>query len=73
MFPTTDLRLRTYAQMLLRHRLAIVLVVVVVLAIGVVPSLLEDEQYRVFRVVAHTDRGGLAIPGLQRPTQRADP
>ena len=44
-FPTTDLRLRAYAQVLLRHRVAILVVIIAVVVIGVTPTLLEDASY----------------------------
>ena len=45
MFPTTDLRLRAYVQVLVRHRLAIVLTAFVVVVVGTAPSLLAEPVY----------------------------
>ncbi len=45
MLPSSDQRLRAYAQLLVRHRLAIVATTLLVLALGVVPTLLEDPTY----------------------------
>ncbi len=44
-FPTTDLRLRAYALVLLRHRVAILVVTLAVVVVGVTPALLEDSSY----------------------------
>jgi capsular exopolysaccharide synthesis family protein len=43
--PSSDQRLRAYANLLLRHRLAIIVTAVLVLAAGVVPALLEEPTY----------------------------
>lgn len=45
MVQNTDLRLRAYAHILLRHKIAIVVVTVVAIVIGVTPALLEDPTY----------------------------
>lgn len=45
LFPSTDLRLRAYPHVLLRHWKVIAAVAGVVLALGVVPELLEDARY----------------------------
>ena len=43
--PSSDQRLRAYADLLLRHRLTIVVTTVLVVALGVVPTLLEEPTY----------------------------
>ena len=45
MLPSSDQRLRAYAHVLLRHRVAVLAVTLLVLALGVVPALLEDPTY----------------------------